>query len=52
MNKKPPIKIHRITHVGDIDDNFVNAIMNIINSLPSDVNVIDLRISGCVNNFL
>ena len=46
MNEKAPIKIHRITHVGDIDDNFVNAIMDIINSLPSDINAIDLRISS------
>ena len=46
MNNESPIKIHRITHVGDINDDFVNAIMNIINSLPPDVNVIDLHISS------
>ena len=46
MPESIPINIRRITHVGPIDDEFVNSIMRIILDYPKEVNVIELLISS------
>lgn len=42
----PQLSIHSITHIGDINDNFVISIMNIVGSLNPLPNIIRINISS------